>query len=374
MSVVNVRRNAVNFDDSFVRDVIKFGGADLKVCMQCSICTVVCPLSPDSNPFPRKEMIWSQWGLKENLLRDPDIWMCQECGECSKQCPRNAKPGSVMTALRTVTVSHYSWPRFMGRAFRNWWFLPVFTLVPIVLFILVYYAFKLSIPASGPVYFSSFIPYNLVDAAGIIVGIFAIFSLGYGSWRYYREISAENKSRKKFIPSAASTLATVLLHTRFSKCISNHNRYYSHILIFYGFIALLLATFIGALEIHVFGFRHLLLFGVQNIIGDLGLILILPGILIAVVNRASSKVPKKETYYDWYFLSLLALVVITGFALELLRAADSVSAYYVYASHLILVFMLIAYSPYSKFAHVFYRFFALTYLESIGRIPTQEIA
>ncbi|MGC8645154.1 MAG: quinone-interacting membrane-bound oxidoreductase complex subunit QmoC [Thermoplasmata archaeon] len=374
MSVANVKRNTVSFDDSFVREVIRFGGSDLKVCMQCSECTVVCPLSPDSNPFPRKEMIWSQWGLKDRLLRDPDIWMCQECGECSKECPRNAKPGSVMTALRTVTISYYSWPQFLGKAFREKWFLPVFSLVPIALFILVYYLFHLSIPSSGPVYFSSFIPFNLVDASGIVIGIFAVFSLGYGSWRYYKSISAEKKGEKKFIPAAISALKIVLFHTRFSKCASNHNRYYSHLLVFYGFIVLLIATFVGALEIHVFGFQHLLLWEPQNIIGDIGFITIFPGIMIALVNRAVSKVPKEETYFDWYFLALLALIVLTGFAMEILRAMNNGSAYYVYVSHLILVFMLIAYAPYSKFAHVFYRFFAMVYLESIGRVPSREIA
>ncbi|MEM1813903.1 MAG: 4Fe-4S dicluster domain-containing protein, partial [Thermoplasmatales archaeon] len=133
MSTGNVIRSEGKFDSSFVRDVIKFGGSDLKICMQCSVCTVACPLSPDVNPFPRKEMIWSQWGLKDQLLKDADIWMCHECGDCSKECPRNAKPGSVMTALRNVVITHYSWPSFLGKAFREKWFIPIFTLIPIAL-------------------------------------------------------------------------------------------------------------------------------------------------------------------------------------------------------------------------------------------------
>ncbi|MEM0073707.1 MAG: quinone-interacting membrane-bound oxidoreductase complex subunit QmoC [Thermoplasmatales archaeon] len=374
MSTGNVIRSEGKFDSSFVRDVIKFGGSDLKICMQCSVCTVACPLSPDVNPFPRKEMIWSQWGLKDQLLKDADIWMCHECGDCSKECPRNAKPGSVMTALRNVVITHYSWPSFLGKAFREKWFIPIFTLIPIALFFLVYYTFNLSIPNSGPIYYSSFIPFNLVDYAGIAVGLFAIFSLGYGSWRYYGTLKEDRKGEIPFLKAALITLKIFLLHSNFNRCESNHSRYYSHILVFYGFIALLLATFVGAIEIHLFGFSHLLIGEPQNIIGNIGLIIIFPGIVIAISNRISKKIPKVETYFDWYFIILLSLIVITGFSLEILRLMNDIIAYYVYASHLILVFMLIAYAPYSKFAHVFYRFIALTYLTSIGRTPSETLA
>jgi nitrate reductase gamma subunit len=82
-----------------------------------------------------------------------------------------------------------------------------------------------------------------------------------------------------------------------------------------------------------------------------------------------------STSFDWIFAWLLLGVGATGFAVEVFRftvgpepgAALRTTAYATYFVHLVLVFQLLVYLPFSKFAHVLYRTVAMVYAEHTGR-------
>ena len=67
-----------------------------------------------------------------------------------------------------------------------------------------------------------------------------------------------------------------------------------------------------------------------------------------------------SSYYDNLFLYIVFGVGLTGILSMLARYADlKMIGYPIYYVHLVLVFVLLIYSPYSKFAHFVYRTVAL---------------
>ena len=160
-------RYLIEPDTKFIKEVIGQGGESLKKCFQCSSCTVVCPLSPDERPFPRKEMIWAQWGLKDKLAQDPDIWLCHRCNDCSTYCPRGSKPGDVLAAIRSYVIMEHAAPHFVAKAFSSAKYLPLLLLFP-ALFLLAFLGAlgDLTFP-SGEIVLGHFVPVHHLSKQGV---------------------------------------------------------------------------------------------------------------------------------------------------------------------------------------------------------------
>ena len=74
------------------------------------------------------------------------------------------------------------------------------------------------------------------------------------------------------------------------------------------------------------------------------------------------------TYFDWSFILTLLAVVVSGFLTEVLHYFRmEPHRHVIYFLHLVLVFALLMYLPYSKFAHLLYRATAMVYAEHTGR-------
>jgi heterodisulfide reductase subunit C len=78
----------------------------LKACLNCGVCTAVCPAAEFREYDPRKIMITLQRRNEEeliNLLRGETIWNCGQCMSCKTRCPRDNTPGMVIQALRKLS-------------------------------------------------------------------------------------------------------------------------------------------------------------------------------------------------------------------------------------------------------------------------------
>src|SRR5512137_2013354 len=122
-------------DLNFVNEIIKGGGESLKKCYQCATCSVVCNVTPEGNPFPRKEMVLAQWGQKDKLIASADVWLCHQCSDCTAHCPRGAKPGEVLGAIRKMTIKEFSAPSFLANMVSDSKYLILLFALPVLIFL-----------------------------------------------------------------------------------------------------------------------------------------------------------------------------------------------------------------------------------------------
>lgn len=78
----------------------------LKACMNCGVCTAICPAAEFFDYDPRVLMDVVDSGDNneiESLLKSDAIWYCGQCMSCKTRCPRGNVPGMVVNALRKLS-------------------------------------------------------------------------------------------------------------------------------------------------------------------------------------------------------------------------------------------------------------------------------
>lgn len=294
-------RQQITSDIDFIRYLKKHGGESLKKCYQCASCTVSCKLSPKEYAFPRKEMLYASWGLKDKLMNDADIWLCHACMDCSYLCPRHSRPADIMAAIRSYTYINFAYPRFMGKAFSSPKYLvPLLGFALFVVFIMIlstniifhnsdlnffevrdgkltmneYQQEGIKISAEEFSFYNGIIKYkeytnrsgklsntDFINKYGIlkyedlinklvieflfIPGNILIFFLAFmGFSKYWKHLTANNQYQKvlPFYKAIWLVLIDSIAHKNFDKCDNNTNHYYGHIYALYGFIGTFIAT------------------------------------------------------------------------------------------------------------------------------------
>ena len=78
----------------------------LNACMNCGVCTGICPAAEYYNYDPRRVVDLVQTRNNDiilELLKSETIWYCGQCMSCKTRCPRGNTPGLVIMALRKVS-------------------------------------------------------------------------------------------------------------------------------------------------------------------------------------------------------------------------------------------------------------------------------
>ncbi|MCP4691032.1 MAG: heterodisulfide reductase [Desulfobacterales bacterium] len=372
-------------DLQFIQDVKALGGGDLKKCFQCATCSVACPISPDNKPFPRKEMIAASWGLKDRLVANHDIWLCHNCGDCSTLCPRQAGPGETLGAIRSYTIADYAAPKALGKLINDPKKLPIVVALPAIIFLVIGMLLKVAgvnwlnfSPNPDEVVQAHFFSTWLVDIIMIPTFFSALAIFGFGLWKFVNDAHANalatGKTDKEkldiggVIKGIITILPTILKHDRFSECGENKERATAHLMVFYSFIGLFIVTNIFFVTLYVLGIHgpYSQLNPVKWL-GNISGVALVIGSLLLIKNRLENK-DQKSNYVDWYLLGLVFMLGFTGMGTQITRLADlAFLTYALYFIHLMCVWLMFAFLPFSKMAHLAYRTVSMGYNEWTGR-------
>jgi quinone-modifying oxidoreductase subunit QmoC len=378
-------------DLGFIRDVKSAGGDTLKKCYQCATCSAVCNLSEAGSPFPRREMLLANWGQADHLMADPNVWLCYQCNDCTTYCPRGARPGDVLAAVRSYAYRNFAFPKFMGRALATPKALPLLLGIPFVIMIALIYltapvtaAGEYKFLVSETIDFDLFLPHSTVDAFFVFGNILIFIFAAVGFARFWKTLREPGEQKKMSFASAAMvTVKEVIAHSRFRTCGTNAPRATGHMLLLFGFVGAMITT--GLVLVFVFLPHYMHLLGMESVDSFFAVPIDLPhpvkilGALsgIALVIGSGMLVYRRWTnrdevgangYADYLFLYIMFLTGLTGLLAWLARLTDiAMLAYVIYFAHILLVFFLLWYMPYSKFAHMIYRALALVHARQVGR-------
>lgn len=359
-------------DVNFIRQIRGLGGVSLNACYQCATCATVCPLSTDDNPFPRIEMIRAQWGLKDRLIKDPNIWLCHYCNDCSIYCPRGARPGDVMAAVRAYTIGEYARPKFLAKWLQNKKYLPLLLAIPVAWFLfLIGITSGFHIPEAEEVVELTKFASSLwvVDLTFVPLSALIVVSFLFSVRDFWNDIKTVNltseqiAARGGWLNMLIPPIKEILLHNRFFKCGEKKIRFYFHFLILWGFFGLFIVTAILFFRTWIWPRIEeplSLIHPVKWLANAAGIALLL-GSLILLYDRIRDR-ETPSTYFDWSLVILVLALAVTGFLTEIFRMLKVPSlACWFYFIHLVSVFYLFAYLPFSKLAHLVYRTVAMVY-------------
>jgi quinone-modifying oxidoreductase subunit QmoC len=332
--------------------------------------------------------------LKEKLVGDPDVMLCHQCGDCTAHCPRGAKPAEVLGAIRAYAYTHYGFPSGLAKLVSDGKNLPILIAVPALLILAVWWlSGGMQLPAADNIDFGMFFDSHkdhptifggltinvlLIDLIFVPAFVFALFAAYKGVSNMWRDMSAKLGVQSDFRPSVVQfvsdflvpSVKEILSHKRFNECGANKNRVNGHLPLLFAFIALFIVTGYSMVRKDVVGMfveglhGPLAMTDPFKILANVAAIAMIVGIGILWMNRARMEEEKGSTptFYDWFLIVKIMTVGVTGLAAELTRLVGiPVLAYLFYYVHLVSVFMLFLYMPYSKFAHMVYRTFAMAF-------------
>jgi quinone-modifying oxidoreductase subunit QmoC len=347
------------------QDLFKRGGESAGRCYQCATCSSVCALSTPEIPFPRRQMMLAQWGLADQLAGDPAVWLCHQCGDCTERCPRDARPGDAVQGMRSMVIEALAFPSFIGKLVGNvgksW---PVLLGVPWLFWLALWGAGVITAPGGTIHAYEDFVPHGLLYAVFFPVAAYVTLAAWIAGRRFWKKMGEGTKRNGSFLSGLVPVVMDILGHKSFGTCEKVSSRRWAHLALFWGFVGAAVTSALLIWAIYIQGEEMPLpLTHPIKILGNLSAVLLVVGGLWLFVSRfGTHKALIRTSAFDFFFLSVVAMVIATGVIIEAARFVWPANvAAFLYTLHLGVVLTLFVTFPYSKFAHMLYRTLALVH-------------
>lgn len=211
--------------------------------------------------------------------------------------------------------------------------------------------------------FNVFLPSSLIDELGLATAGWVVFWMlaNFFRWRS-TALAPVSAAMGVNLGSTAKTFAvTIVKDGLYQRDVfaCGRARWLTHFVIFWGFVLLMVTTTLSWITNP--GILPVPITDPVRILGNLGGLLLLAGLIIAVGRRLLvSNIRSTSEFSDALFLFLICATAVTGFGVEFANELNAYSVTYgFYFIHLAFVGLLLGTAPFTKFVHAIGRFFFL---------------
>ena len=350
-------------------DVIQEASRQLVICNACRYCEGYCPVFRAIET--RRDFKQGDVFYLSNLCHD-----CRACYYACMYTPPHEfaiNIPQILAESRIETYRRWSWPAFLGRAFKN---RGVTVFLAAAIAALVAVLSLLFIPAEslfaahlGPGAFYEVVPYLAMVAGALILSFYGIAVWLRGGARFWSETRSSLNDRgnwKTLAEAARAALGLRYLTGGGPGCFYPYERPSSirriyHSLTFWGFLCDLVSTTLAFVYQDIF---HILppysltsgpvIFGC---IGGVALLVGTSGLIYFKLQSDRAPATAAASGMDYVFLVTVGLTALTGMLTLILRATTAVGS--ILVLHLACIAALFVTAPYGKFVHAVYRTLAL---------------
>jgi quinone-modifying oxidoreductase subunit QmoC len=342
-------------DPKFGEALKEFGAVNFNACYNCGTCTAVCSLSTPEDSFPRDMVRYSVLGMEDDIQSSLKPWLCYYCGECTTNCPQTANPGELMMSLRRWLTSKYDWTGLSGLLYKS---LPL-TIIAFLLAAIGVIAFANSQfwELESIMHFGHY--FEMIAIGSVFT--FILLPNVIRMWWFVIVKPGIKVSFITYVKSIGELVVHMFTQKRALGCDDNQFRWFEHLILVLGYLALLFTTVFldwfatDNIFIIVLGY-------VESVI-----------IFLVTFDFVKSRIKQSKAVStfsqpsDWFFVIWLLLMGLTAMIVRAFIDLNILeNNIWMYLLHLIvLVQWALIIVPFGKWTHFLYRSFAMYFAKLI---------